>query len=417
MQETTATDGTAPAEPAQPDPRALAVLPPPKRAALALKSTETEQHLRGLIAKTAEITNVVDANGRNEAHSAAMMLKNARVTVVNVGKVAREDAVAFQRAVIAESDRLAAITSDEETRLFKLRDDFDDKVAAEKAEQARKEAERKAGIIAIIDSIRRLPAEYAGYDSAVLTDLLATLAKREATEEEFAEFATEARTAIDTTASALLTLREGALAREEKARQDAEARRVEAERIAAERAALEAQRAEQERIAAEQAATLAEIKRVQADAEAARKQVEAERAEHRRIEQEAAEAERRKIEQAAADLAEQRAAFAREQESAAQRQRDADQAEANRLAAAEQAIADAKQQATEAREELVDRIDVNAPIEAIVQVLDIVSEDKPSDEEMILLMCATFDMLLFEAIERLAAFNVEAARERHPLPV
>lgn len=279
------------ATPAQPDPRELIALPPSQRAAVALKSENAEKELRAMIERTSAIKNVVDKHGRDEAHRAAMMLKNARVAIQNTGESAREDAVAFQKAVLTEVKRLAAITADEEARLLKLRGDFDDKMAAEKAERERIELARKTGILKVIEEFRRLPLEHAGQGSEVLTGVLQTLAQREIMEDEFAEFTDEARAAIDSAAMALMTQREQAIAREDQARAEAEARRVEAERLEAQRAALAAQKAEQDRIAAEQAATLAEIKRVQQEAEAAARQ-------------------------AAADLEEQRAAFAREQEDA-----------------------------------------------------------------------------------------------------
>lgn len=297
----------APAADQAQDPRALIVLPPPERAAVALQSSVAENHLRSLIARTSEIKNVVDKHGRDEAHRAAMMLKNARVAIKNTGDEVREDAIKFQKSVIAEVGRLAAIVSDEEDRLFELRDDFDKKVAAEKAEKERIELERKTAILAKIDAIRRLPVDYAGLDSTALTEALGTLAKREIMDDEFAEFVAEARMAVDTTASALMVLRERALEREEQARREAEARRLEAERLEAERAALAAQKLEQDRIAAEQAAAARALAEQQA-ALLAQQQAEAQR------QQDEADAERRKLEQAAADLAEQRAAFAREQE-------------------------------------------------------------------------------------------------------
>src|SRR4051812_22559589 len=118
-----------------PEPQELITLPPAKRAAVALKSEAAEAHLRELVSKTSAITNVVDLNGRDEAHRAGMMLKNARTTITATGKAAREDATAFSKAVIAEEKRLLEISADEEARVFSLRDAYDAKVAAEKAER------------------------------------------------------------------------------------------------------------------------------------------------------------------------------------------------------------------------------------------------------------------------------------------
>jgi len=284
-------------------------------------------------------------------------------------------------------------------------------VAAEKAEAARKEDERKAGIVAIIDAIRRLPAQYAGHDSTVLTELLQTLAVREVAETEFAEFVAEARVAIDTTASALMELRAGALAREEKARQDAEARRLEAERIAAERAALEAQKAEQDRIAAEQAEAARVLAEQQAAmlaqqrAEAKRQQDEAnarERvAEQSRIEQEAAEAEIRILrDQLVAELEEQRAAFAREKQDARE-------------------AVEAIRRAAEAPSATAPSIEVQPPepdlpglIEAADQFAD---EVRPDDEEIIAVLCERFDLIPAQVVDMIARFDIEGARVRYAI--
>lgn len=262
-----------------PAPQELIALPPSKRAAVALKSEMAEAHLRELVAKTAAITNVVDKNGREEAHRAAMGLKNARVAIKNIGEEAREDAVAFQRAVVAEVARLAAITADEETRLFALRDAYDAKMAAEKAERERIEAERVATIRNRVDAIKAMPVVHAAANSIELSAALANLAKVTVTAEEFAEFADEAAQAVDAAANALLTLRAAARQREE-----AEAERqckAEADRI--ELARLKAEQAERDRVAAAEAAERARLAQVERDkAEADRKAAAAREAELQR---------------------------------------------------------------------------------------------------------------------------------------
>lgn len=257
----------------RPDPQALAVLPPPERAAVALQSSVAEQHLRGLIAKTADITNVIDKNGRDEAHRAGMSLKNARVAVVNTGKTVREDAVAFQKAVVAEADRLAAITADEEARLFGLRDAFDEKVAAEKAERERIEAERVATIRKKLASIAASPAQHAGENSIVLTQALQTLAQLDLSAGAFHEFTGEARTAVDTAAAALIVMRNTALEREEAARQEKlrlEAAARKAEEDAHELARLNAELLERTRREQAEAAAREAAAQVERNAAAAR---------------------------------------------------------------------------------------------------------------------------------------------------
>lgn len=257
----------------------ITTLPPAQRAAVVLKSEAAEKELRSLIERTAAITNVVDKNGRSEAHGAAMALKSARVDIEKAGKAAREDATAFSKAVISEAARLVAIAEPEEDRLLALRDDFDAKVAAEKAEKDRIEAERKAAIRAKIDAMTSLPLQYASANSTMLHGVLGDLAQVFITEETFAEFTVEAQTALDTTAHALLTLRSSAQEREaeeaarqlaaEEARKQAEADRLELEK-------LRAQQAEDARIRAEEAARIEQERAAEREA-AAKAQADADR--------------------------------------------------------------------------------------------------------------------------------------------
>jgi hypothetical protein len=260
-----------------PAPQDLIVLPPAKRAAVALKSEAAEAHLRDLVAKSAAITSVVDKNGREEAHRAAMGLKNARVAVDKTGEEAREDAVAFQKAVVAEVKRLAAITADEEKRLLALRDAYDAKVAAEKAERERIEAARVAAIRTKIDAIKGLPLAHAASNSTQLSAVLADLSKIEVTEEYFAEFAPEAAQVVDAAAEALLNLRTAARQRE-------------------------AEEAERQRKAEADRLELARLRREQEAREQAEREAAAERERLAKIEADRIEAERRAAAEREADL-------------------------------------------------------------------------------------------------------------------
>lgn len=258
----------------------LATLPPAQRAAVVLQSEKAEQELRGMVERTAAITIVVDPNGRKEAHAAAMMLKNARVAISNSGKAARDDANAFGKAVIAEEKRLIAITEPEEERLFKLRDDFDAAERRRLEEEAERERQRVGAIKARIAAITSLAATLAAAASAEITAKLAELANRDLAAEDFAEFEAEARAAMDTTASALIQLRNAARMKEEEeaarlAAQEAErvrlAEEAERQRLAAEaqRQEAERQRMEAQRLAVEQARLRAEQAQREADERAA----------------------------------------------------------------------------------------------------------------------------------------------------
>src|ERR1044072_569104 len=88
-----------------------------ERAALALGADEGEKQLIALAGKYTDITDIRNPAGRTQCHAAAMELGNARIAVDKTGKAAREDANAFQKAVIAEVARRVAIIKPEEDRL------------------------------------------------------------------------------------------------------------------------------------------------------------------------------------------------------------------------------------------------------------------------------------------------------------
>lgn len=130
------------------------VEPPEVRAALVLKSTQTEIDLRALAVKNVSIVQVIDKAGREQAHGAAMEIKHARVAIEKTGKDARDDATKFSKAVIAEEKRLIAIIEHEEARLIGLRNAWDDEQARIKAEEKAKEKARIAAIRGRIEQIR-----------------------------------------------------------------------------------------------------------------------------------------------------------------------------------------------------------------------------------------------------------------------
>lgn len=265
-------DNTQPADMATvaPEQNSLATLPPAKRASIVLKSESTEKQLRELVAKSAGIVNVVDNNGREEAHRAGMTLKNARVGIKNTGKAAREDAQAFSAAVIAEEKRLILITEAEEERIFKLRDDYDAEQARIKAEAEAKEAARVAGIRAKIANICARAVDAHRLSSDSLRALCVELAGMTIGTDEYAEFTEEAQRTLDETGAQLVAMYEETKAREEaeaerlrlaemerqRLAKEAEAQRIEAARLAEEQARLQAQREAQAKAEAERAAQL-----------------------------------------------------------------------------------------------------------------------------------------------------------------
>lgn len=296
----------------------------PERAALALGTAEHEKNLLALATKYADITKIVNPAGREQCHSAYMELKNTRTAIVTAGKAAREDANAFQKAVIAEVDRLTAITVAEEGRLQTLRDDYDAEREREKAAKAAAEKARVDGIRESITGIQAIPSMLVGKSSETIAAAIESLEAVEITLETHAEFAGEGEVAKLATIHKLWEMF--------KAQQDHEAQQV---RIAAEREALERQRAE-----------LAEQERLAAAARAeqeARDRAERERveAEQRAAQERAAEAMRQQQAEHEARMRAQQAEIDRQQaELAAERQRQAD--EAVRVEREKQAAIDAE---------------------------------------------------------------------------
>lgn len=338
---------------------AITTLAPAARAVIALKSTETEAHLRALVTKAQGIAAVADRNGRDLAHSVGMELKRARTSIEKAGKAAREDATAFSKAVIAEEKRLSGIVESEEGRLLALRDEFDARAEAERRAKAAAEAARVQRHQQRIATIRETLAAAALEGSEGIAQLIAGVEAVDCSAEACEEFAEATTLAWAEVLDKLRTMRAAAVERE-----------AEAARLQAEREELARQRAEQERRDAEAAAARAAEERAaaekrEAEAAAERKRLADERA--------AQEAElRRQREAQEAELARQRAELAEAQRIAAaviaeqERQAAAARAEADRIAReareaeeakAAQERAEAERVAKEAREAEQRRID------------------------------------------------------------
>ena len=325
----------------------LATLPPVERAIVALSFETVKAEVSKLATQYADITAISNKAGRDQAHAAAMTLKNRRVEIQRRAKEVREDAVAFQKAVIAKGDELAALIEPEEQRLLKLRDAWDAEQERIKREAAEAEQRRKQGHEAKIADIRSVVVDSSGKSALCLQHIISGLEMEDVSEASFEEYAPVASRAKAETLDKLRAMKAEAEAREAeqariKAEQEAEAKRLAAEReeLARLRAEAEARRKEEEAKAAEARA-----------AEAAR--LAAERAEiaKQREEQEAkARAERAELERQAAELrAQQEAAAAEakrlEGERIAAERRAAEEKE--RAAREEAARVEAKRQAKE----------------------------------------------------------------------
>lgn len=333
----------------------LATLPPVERAIVALSFETVRAEVSKLATQYADITAISNKAGRDQAHAAAMTLKNRRVEIQRRAKEVREDAVAFQKAVIAKGDELAALIEPEEQRLLKLRDAWDAEQERIKREAAEAEQRRKQGHEAKIADIRSVVVDSSGKSALCLQHIISGLEMEDVSEASFEEYAPVASRAKAETLDKLRAMKAEAEAREAeqariKAEQEAEAKRLAAEReeLARLRAEAEARRKEEEAKAAEARA-----------AEAAR--LAAERAEiaKQREEQEAkARAERAELERQAAELrAQQEAAAAEakrlEDERIAAERRAAEEKE--RAAREEAARVEAKRQAKEREAQRISR--------------------------------------------------------------
>lgn len=316
-------------------------LAPIERAQVAIGSDETEKTLNALIEISKEITSITNSDGHKQCHAQRVVLKKTRIEIEKTGKSARDDAVAFSKAVIGEERRLIGIIEPEETRLQSLQDAWEAQIAAEKAEKERLEQERKAGIKALIDTnFSMVPVSLLSAGSAGLLEALHAM-QETAIGDEYQEMVFEAENAKLIAVSQLNTMYSAAVAREvaeaERIAQ-AEAARIKAEKDAADARAdakrqadaakLERERAEAERIAQAEAA------RKQAEQEAAVARAEAKRqadaAKLEREQREAAEAIKKEADRIAAEALREEM---RQQQIELDAQREALRLEAERLEA------------------------------------------------------------------------------------
>lgn len=260
-----------------------------ERAALALGADTHEKELVALSKKYVDIVEIKNPAGRQQCHAAAMELSNARIATTKTGETAREDANAFQKAVIAEVKRRIAIISAEETRLLALRDAWDKEREAEKIVKALAESQRITAIRQKIDATRNAPQQWINKSSADIGAAADHLSETVVTLDEFAEYLGEATVERDVAVNQLRTMQE-AMRHHEEAQAALE---IERQRLAREREAAE----ERERVAAEERAAqekkdrAARLEQERRDREV-REQAEADQREAVRRAQEAMDAER-----------------------------------------------------------------------------------------------------------------------------
>ena len=245
----------------------------------ALAYTDTKAKLIALAADSARIVEITNPGGYKECDAARISLKMARVLILKTGKQAREDAIKFQKEVIAKEKELVELIEPEETRLGALQDAVDRQKEIEKQAKDAAERERVAAVAARFDAIKRLPLDAVGKSS----DQIATMiVEAKATDTAFVTGHKD----DDGNASALayeLRLTIGALsaARDRQWLVEQDAAKIAAERAELERlrAEHEAMRAESERLAAlERERQASESQRIEAAARAEREALEREKA-------------------------------------------------------------------------------------------------------------------------------------------
>lgn len=262
-------------------PTEIALLPPADRAVIALESTKAEAQIREIMAESSEVTVVTNKAGRDQAHRVAMKLKTARVTIEKLGKSARDDANAFSRAVISEEKRLKDIMAAEEARVFRLRDEYDEKIRREEEERAAQERARIDAIRSKIEALRGLPVASARDMSETIKLTISDLEALVFSSDEFHEFAVEACAVRESVLVELKGLLAAAEARELAEKQLAEererltqAKKEEEYRQEAERKRIEDERAELDRQRQEFERQRAEFERAKAITEGSAPQAE-----------------------------------------------------------------------------------------------------------------------------------------------
>lgn len=295
----------------------------PERAALALGSSKIEAELRELVTKSKDIKEIKNADGRDECHAAAMVLRTSRTSITKLGKAAREDAKAFATAVIAAEDQLVAITEPEEKRLIELRDAWDAKLKAEKDAAIAAERKRVEDIKTAINDMRNMPMAALGKSSIIIDALIIGLTEH-IDPTFFEEFIDEAKLVRLEALDQLGKAKDAAITAEEEAKR-IEAERAELEELRKKQAEEQAERDRLERLASEERERVAAIERKreadqlaadrakfaaeQADIERIRKLEDEARAARMQVEREAMEAENERLRLERARIATEAAAL------------------------------------------------------------------------------------------------------------
>jgi hypothetical protein len=127
------------------------------RARNVLAFDATKERLTALAATSVRMVEITNTAGAQEIHAARMVLKSTRVAIEKTGKAAREDAIAYSKAVIKAESELIEIISPEEARLGVIEDAWEAARKAERDEKTRIEQEAQTIARAKLDDLRNLP--------------------------------------------------------------------------------------------------------------------------------------------------------------------------------------------------------------------------------------------------------------------
>lgn len=232
-----------------------------ERASKALSKDEVETRIKELVAQSKPIVAVIDADSREVCHEALMVLRNMRTQTQRAAKDGRDEAVQYSKAVIAIEKGLVALIEPEETRLAKIRDEWDAIKEREKQDRINAEVARVAAIQARIDEIRQWPVVATGKTSNEVDQMVQTATDYEVTDTDFAERSDEAKSVLMASLAALQGIYQNRLT--------AEAKEIEVENERKELAQFRADAAERERVARENREKQEKADQAQKDADAA----------------------------------------------------------------------------------------------------------------------------------------------------
>ena len=213
-----------------------------ERAVAALGLSDLHERLTKLAAGSKQLVEITNEDSYKQIHAARMVLKNERVDIAKLGKAARDDANLFAKAVIAEEKRIIGIIEPEESRLYALQKEHDDRAERERQEKIQREIDRVEGIQGRITELAGMVAavQSMGLPSSEKVKMFIDDIGKIAVDDSFSEFKGKA---IEVKASTLTTLNELLTA--------AKAREEEEIRVAAERKELAELRAKQDKRDAE----------------------------------------------------------------------------------------------------------------------------------------------------------------------